>query len=417
MLRTLQIRRFRSLYEVDLDLGRINLFIGANGAGKSNVLEAIGVLSAALARGLDDRTLAERGVRRSVPTLFKSSFEGQRLSNTFSLAADLEGEVHYALSVRASDAALGLEIQTEDLRIGARRVFGRGPRGARLYSPRPRAPEHTPADPARGLWDTHKALLDVPPAAAEGLRALGQYGLFAPETGVMRGTSVEHFPRAPLGLGGSGLAGAFAAAMKQRRTSPDTAGLVDKLLHLSGWTSGISLRRRDESIVPRHVTTPDPAVDLVFRDRFMHPRRNLLSAYDASEGTLYLLFIAVLLAHPDTPPIFSLDNVDSTLNPAVVQRVLQHLSAAVSARGEGGLLPRQVFLTTHHPSALDGLDLFNPEHRVFVVWRAPQTGQTQITRLQPPRGVTREDWILERHGARLSTLLLEGHLPHALTEI
>ena len=52
MLKKLTVERFKSIRYATLDLGRINLFIGGNGAGKSNILEATGVLSAAVDRGL-----------------------------------------------------------------------------------------------------------------------------------------------------------------------------------------------------------------------------------------------------------------------------------------------------------------------------------------------------------------------------
>jgi energy-coupling factor transporter ATP-binding protein EcfA2 len=35
---------FKSLFEVDIDLGRVIVFIGANGSGKSSLLEALGAL-------------------------------------------------------------------------------------------------------------------------------------------------------------------------------------------------------------------------------------------------------------------------------------------------------------------------------------------------------------------------------------
>ncbi|MBI4576019.1 MAG: AAA family ATPase [Planctomycetes bacterium] len=40
MLQTIYIERFKTLVKLKLDLGRVNVFIGANGSGKSNLLEA-----------------------------------------------------------------------------------------------------------------------------------------------------------------------------------------------------------------------------------------------------------------------------------------------------------------------------------------------------------------------------------------
>ena len=73
-------------------------------------------------------------------------------------------------------------------------------------------------------------------------------------------------------------------------------------------------------------------------------------------------------------------------------------------------------MTTHNPTALDGLDLFNDEHRLYVVDRNPETGETEATRLKPAEGTTRESWEEMTGGAKLSELWLDGFLgglPHS----
>ena len=53
MIRTISIENFKSIYKLEFELGRFNVLIGANGAGKSNVLEGIVFGSAALSKKLD----------------------------------------------------------------------------------------------------------------------------------------------------------------------------------------------------------------------------------------------------------------------------------------------------------------------------------------------------------------------------
>lgn len=72
-LRDIHIVGFKSIVDQSVTLGRVNCFIGANGAGKSNVLEAIGVLSAAASGRVDDEAIIRRGVRAGLPRLFKSA--------------------------------------------------------------------------------------------------------------------------------------------------------------------------------------------------------------------------------------------------------------------------------------------------------------------------------------------------------
>ena len=72
-LATVTIKDFKSLKDVSVDLGQINVFVGANGAGKSCLLEAIGILGACCAGAVDDQALLRRGVRPGVPELTRHS--------------------------------------------------------------------------------------------------------------------------------------------------------------------------------------------------------------------------------------------------------------------------------------------------------------------------------------------------------
>jgi len=69
MIRKLSVKGFKSLVDVDVELGQVNVFVGANGSGKSNLLEALGMLSAAADGTVDDARLRERGMRLAVPRL------------------------------------------------------------------------------------------------------------------------------------------------------------------------------------------------------------------------------------------------------------------------------------------------------------------------------------------------------------
>src|SRR5690242_21073363 len=48
-----------------LSLGQVNVFVGANGSGKSSLLEALGVLGAAADGRVDDTRLKEREIGRA----------------------------------------------------------------------------------------------------------------------------------------------------------------------------------------------------------------------------------------------------------------------------------------------------------------------------------------------------------------
>ena len=64
-IKQIEIKAFKSIVNQTVDLGQLNVFIGTNGAGKSNFLEAVGVLSCAMDGQVSYSRLAERGVRLS----------------------------------------------------------------------------------------------------------------------------------------------------------------------------------------------------------------------------------------------------------------------------------------------------------------------------------------------------------------
>ena len=63
MIREFIIENFKSIENLTLPLGRVTVLIGENGAGKSNVLEAVAFYFAAAEAKLDSEFLHARGVR------------------------------------------------------------------------------------------------------------------------------------------------------------------------------------------------------------------------------------------------------------------------------------------------------------------------------------------------------------------
>jgi AAA15 family ATPase/GTPase len=74
-LTKIHIQGFKSIVDQTIEPGQINILIGANGSGKTAILEAIGILSAAMNGTVDNEALQRRGVRLASPQLYQSSFE------------------------------------------------------------------------------------------------------------------------------------------------------------------------------------------------------------------------------------------------------------------------------------------------------------------------------------------------------
>src|SRR5258706_3248973 len=123
MLASLSAERFKSLGTLKIDLGRINVFIGANGSGKSNLLEALGVLGAAAFGRVDDETLLRRGVRPGVPRLYKSAFRlttNQNVPHISFRAEDRSGaSFDVTLGNPLANPSPAWRFKTENLRSGS----------------------------------------------------------------------------------------------------------------------------------------------------------------------------------------------------------------------------------------------------------------------------------------------------------
>lgn len=82
LITRIELEHYKSVRKLALDLGRVNLFIGENGSGKSNILEAIALGAAASRDKLDNEYLVARGVRVTRPGLMLPAFAPERVAGT-----------------------------------------------------------------------------------------------------------------------------------------------------------------------------------------------------------------------------------------------------------------------------------------------------------------------------------------------
>ena len=431
MLKKLMIDRFKSIRTATLELGRVNLLIGGNGAGKSNVLEAIGVLSAAAYRGLGDSDLARKGVRITPPALMKSAFKNYELPKTLQLTVELEGAVTYKINLTGKDDDPLLTFFSESCTYGSRKMFGRGSNGVQVLG----KSIYDDLYVNRSIWDQVRTGHKFPRRVRGAFHVLSEFAIYSPQTDFLRGMQTRGMQTGgvdipPIGLHGEGLPQAVRGLIRQfNQLKKPTSELENwsqqdhswklkraalNLVNLPRWASRVRVGRIDSQLVSTALL--DQGEDTVyFLDRFMHLRRRTLSVYDSSEGTLFLLFIAVLLSHNDSPKVFSLDNVDGALNPRMTRSLLETVIETTKEAAAQDLKcgPRQVFLTSHNPTSLDAFDLFDDDQRVFVVDRN-DAGQTVVNRLRPRPGMSRDDWEVAKNGRNLSQLWLDGEIRGAL---
>lgn len=355
MIRRVTIQGFRSITEIrDLELGRLNVFIGANGSGKSNVLEAIGVLGAAAQGRINDTELRRRGVRPGVPALFKSAFGGRRRRRTISLSASSD-DASYSVSLDNP-----IRSPVPDWRYCNEKLTLRGQRG------RGRSPSSRLQFDDKTGWAGRERLSgNLDPQEAVLLDSLDAYGIHTPTTALLRSISNDEWARSVLGLSGGGLPKAVSDLLRMKGRS---SAVLQDLLATIEWVDDIRAGRDWDDILSPAV--PALREMLIFRDRWMRRGYNRLTAYDASEGALFVLFLAVAALHPGMPPILAIDNFDSGMHP----RLCRAATRFVATQLREAQPARQLLLTTHNPLALDGLDLRDPETRLFAVERDEQGG-------------------------------------------
>lgn len=413
MLNRLKISRFKSIKELELDLGRVNIFIGGNGSGKSNILEAIGIASAAIYRGLSDTDLLRKGIRLTPVQLMKTALKSWPVTQTLEIAADFENTVSYKCNLSAREDDALLRFHSESCSVRGVKQFGRSGNGNRVLG----RPIEAALDKDRGMWDQVRTAHKFPKELHELFSAFGRYAIFTPQTDVLRGTRPGPVDITPFGLHGEGLPTALLKVLSDYNQTNGKEELSAEhklfiealnLVFLPGWTNTVQVGALDPKLVSRGLAAKNSDM-IYFIDKFMTRKRNTLSAYDSSEGTLFLLFIALLLSHKESPRYFGLDNVDNALNPYLTRLMLERLILQVNHVHETNLPfgPKQVFMTSHNPTSLDAFDLFDDQQRIFVVSRASD-GSTTAVRLQPASSMSRDDWNLASGGRRLSQMWLDG---------
>ena len=390
MLEQLSVRTFKSLDDVTVDLGLVNVFIGANGSGKSNLLEALGILSAAADGKVDDQALLGRGVRPGLPALYKSAFparRGTRIPPHLYFGASGAGTGYeVTLHNPLEDPAPAWRFKTESWKDGNNSLVGRIPT------------QTGRANPERGLAAL-KAVEASAGAALDLLRLLQGYVIFSPATAVLRGVAPETQPRQPVGLSGGNLPRAIRDLLKQRKKDDRSRRICREVLELMDWAE--SFGSTSSGRLPLSPAAASSSYVIRFRDRFMRKDRNVLSGYDASEGALYALFLAVVSGHEASAALCAVDNADHGLNPRLARSLMERLCQWYLGSNE----PRQILLTTHNPSVLDGLPLQDERVRLFTVSRT-RSGRTSIRRV-----VVDHDLLQKaERGWPLSRLWVMGHL-------
>ena len=368
-IKKLVFKNFKTLEEVSFEPGRVNVFIGANGSGKTTILEAIGLLCAAMTDRVDNASMQRKGIRLSVPGLYKSAFSDlRRKAPTINFDVSWrqnEKDYQYGVNLNVpneSDSARRdmWRYHSEKLTVNNQTLWGRSGASKTTY------------DPYVGLLmlEPNEELAEVRPE----IEKFKNYAIYQPNT----------------------LAEAIEEIMRQDEDGESYLQNLplDEVLELIDWASGFDVTAPKKSSV--NAAVPTTRRILEFQDRYLTSKTSF-TAYDASEGALYVLFLLCLALHPDAPGIFAVDSFDHAMHPRLARETTKLFCKTILEQD------KTVFVTTHNPLVLDGLDLMNDDIRLFAVNKSRKSGHTSLQRIQ----VTKE---LMDSGYSLSRLWTEGRL-------
>jgi len=394
MIRQLHINNYKSLFDLTLEVGRFNVLIGENGCGKSNILEAITFAGAAAADKLDNEFLVSRGIRVTDPQLMRSAFNRESDNQSISIDfyfRDLEELRQYTLINDNQPYSKWICRQSKSLKMISDFYKSQISNFKQVDSLQQ---THTISyiDEEDGnlvslqideeIIKSMDKFMDLLNTTYEYQNQLSNFLIYSPENTALRNFTKEGQIE-PLGINGEGLLKLLKVIQSK---SPEQREAIHTTLQLFDWYDNIGIPK-DLASIEDKVTLTDHYLSREFDQR------------SANEGFLFVLFYIALMVSDDTPKIFAIDNIDVALNPKLCTQLIKELVHLAKQ------YDKQVFVTTHNPAILDGIDLGDDEQRLLVVSRNKQ-GHTRVKRItvnDKPRSSGNED-------LKLSEAFLRGYL-------
>ncbi|NQZ06621.1 MAG: ATP-binding protein [Algicola sp.] len=382
MLKAIEINNFKSAEKLKLEFGRVNVFIGENGSGKSTILEAITFASAAESNKLDSEFLENRGIRVTSPMFMRSNFSDETIDGPIQIKVDVDGEGSgreykinhtnetYGEWQLSTDTTLSDKDGTVSTLSSDKRLAIMQKVAVFLSS---MSPQEVSDVKDSGDKDAIMVLSEFQRGEfTETLTALGAlvksrqsevttklsplkgFVIYSPQNKQLRNLTEEGSIR-PVGIHGEGL---FKLLREIHAKQPDAMVDIEAGLSLIGWYKSMDLDNEPEL----------PEDELYIQDKYLSQP---FTQRSANEGFLYVLFYMALIVSKDTPKIFAIDNIDAALNPKLCAKITSYLVELAKK------YDKQLFLTTQNPATLDGIDVFDEEQKLFVVSRK-RKGQTTV---------------------------------------
>lgn len=393
LIRSVHLRNFLS-FGADgppLTLQSLNVLIGPNASGKSNFIEALGLLGAAPTDLV--RPIREGGGVRD--WLWKGSKETP--------TAEIEAIIDYPSGVmplrhRLAFTMVGQRFELIDEAVENEwpdspehndvRFFYRYQRGRPAFNVRERL-EESPGAGARTMRQVHREDLEPDQSVLSQRKDPDRY----PEITYL----ADRYGR--IRLFREWALGRFTEPRRPQTTDLPEDYLLENFSNLglvvndlqhgpAGRVLAEKLRLLSDRLEDVSIRVHGGTVQIYFDEGLSEP----VPATRASDGTLHFLALVTLLCHPDPPPVLCIEEPELGLHPDLVPTVAELLVDAASRS--------QLIVTTHSDALVDALS----ETPESVLVCEKRENATQISRLDP---TDLRNW-LEHY--RLGTLWRRGDL-------
>lgn len=390
MITEFNVENYKSIKKLSIKLGRINVLIGENGCGKSNILESLVLASAATQNKLDNEFLSSRGLRVTKPQLMRSAFEKNSISESiiFEFKSD---ETESPFKYKLSNDNLPYSKWTKDLIssdndfkseaiVLAEKYIKENPEKAKQIINLNNYINEEKKSDKEILIDFFKKVFFIIPE-----RLFNDFIIYSPENTSLR-TFEKEGQIEPLGIYGEGLF-KLLKYFTQDENERENIIKIKNYLKLFGWF--------EDFMIPDKLFEGESYLQI--KDCYIDKSIEFFDQRSSNEGFLFLLFYFSLLISKKTPDFFAIDNIESSLNPKLATKLIKNITELAKEN------EKQIILTTHSPSILDGLNLNDPEQKLFLVYRN-KNGHTTVKEVEKPKTIEGQDPI------KLSEAFLRGYL-------
>ena len=353
MLKKVKIENYKSVVNQTLDLGMFNVIIGANGCGKSNLLEAIAMAGLSSSGALLPEMFESRGIRLSDNRFMRSAFEDVDKEFIVVKVETTDGDesiyrIHYNTKQKPAQWEDVVEEETK-LLLSTIKDNGSQFKVKDLKTYLEKLTKRLDDENALNVnlfeKDNHSLVL-----ARSRVNGLKNFTIYSLEETELR--SLDTMPSTKLGRTGKGLL-PYLKELSKTRAGIEILNEVKENLMVIDWFEDLDMQ---ESALSQDST-------LKLKDRYVDESLDFFDQRSANEAFLYLLFYFTLFISDETPSFFAIDNIESSLNPKLCKLVVSKLAELAEKHN------KQVILTTHSPFVLDGLDELSEKKRLLVVSR------------------------------------------------